>query len=349
VKRLIYITQAAHPEHPALGVVLPQLRALAARLDEIVIITAQAAPEVLPANCRVRYFTARTKLGRGLRFYRSYLPELARRPRAVLAHMCPIYAILAAPLARPLGIRVVLWFSHWRRSLKLRLAERLSTCVISPYEGSFPLASPKLVPIGHGIDLETFPCRNGAREHDGVLRALALGRYADSKGFTTLLRAARIAADRGLEFRLRIHGPVLTPGEREYRAELERLHDELQLDGIVELGDAVPRTQLPRLFDESDVLINNMRRGSPDKVAYEASAAGLPVLASSPTFDELFSSFHFSFERDDPESLADLLIKFSQLKADERRAIGMSLRARVEELHSLEAWADRVVAAAGLA
>ena len=109
------------------------------------------------------------------------------------------------------------------------------------------------------------------------------------------------------------------------------------------------RAELPRLFDESDVLINNMRRGSPDKVAYEASAAGLPVLASSPTFDELFSSFHFSFERDDPESLAELLIKFSQLGADERRAIGMSLRARVEELHSLEAWADRVVAAAGLA
>src|SRR3712207_8543280 len=34
------------------------------------------------------------------------------RPLAVLAHMCPIYAALAAPLARALGVPVLLWYTH---------------------------------------------------------------------------------------------------------------------------------------------------------------------------------------------------------------------------------------------
>jgi hypothetical protein len=70
------------------------------------------------------------------------------------------------------------------------------------------------------------------------------------------------------------------------------------------------------------------------------------VLASNPVFDALFDGFPLAFDRSSPESLAERLRWFTALDADERAEIGRTLRARVEERHSVETWADGVLAAA---
>ena len=73
---------------------------------------------------------------------RSLRELRARARRASLAHMCPIYAVLAAPLARPLGVRVLLWYTHWTRAATpRRLAERASNAVLTVDRRSFPLDS----------------------------------------------------------------------------------------------------------------------------------------------------------------------------------------------------------------
>ena len=127
--RLVVVTQQVDPASAVLGATVAKLRALAARVDELVVLADSAVDGALPGNCRVRLFRSRLRAGRGLRFETALARELARRPApaAVLAHMCPIYAVLAAPLARPLGVDVLLWFTHWRRSRLLATAERLST------------------------------------------------------------------------------------------------------------------------------------------------------------------------------------------------------------------------------
>jgi glycosyltransferase involved in cell wall biosynthesis len=112
------------------------------------------------------------------------------------------------------------------------------------------------------------------------------------------------------------------------------------------LGDAVPRARVPELFASSDVLVNNMEAGAPDKVVYEAAAACLPVLASNPVFDELFDGYPLHFERDSPESLAERLRWFGGLGEGERAEIGRTLRERVAERHSVDTWADGILAAA---
>ena len=90
----------------------------------------------------------------------------------------------------------------------------------------------------------------------------------------------------------------------------------------------MPRAQVPELFARSDVLVNNMAAGAPDKVVYEAAAACLPVLASNPVFDELFDGYPLLFERDYPESLADRLRWFAGLDAgDEPRSGGRCVSA----------------------
>ena len=340
--KIVFVTQQVDPAHPALAATVPKLAALARRVDEVAVLADGAVPGVLPANCRVHLFRAASRAGRGVRFEAALARELwPGRRTAVVAHMCPVYAVLAAPLARVLRVPVLLWFTHWRRSGLLRVAERLSTRVVSVDPRSFPLPSRKLVATGHGIDVREFEC---GESRAATLDVLALGRYSEAKGLETVLRAVSLVE----QARLRVHGPALTQGERQHRRALERLRDELALGDRALLGDPVPRSRVPELFAAADVLVNNMRAGAPDKVVYEACAACLPALASNPVFDELLPR-SLRFRRDDAAELAARLRAFAVLSADERAALGRTLRERVERSHSVESWADAIVRAARIA
>ena len=339
----MFVTQQVDPDHPALGATVAKIAALASRVHEVTVLADGAVPDALPENCRVRTFAAGSKPGRGLRFERALLRELRRpRPLAVIAHMCPIYAVLAAPLARPRRVPILLWYTHWHASSTLRWAERLANAVVSVDRRSFPIASPKVRAIGHGIDVGGFPCRDSAPSN-GALRALALGRYSPSKGLQTVVHAVRLAVDDGVDVRLEVHGPTLSELERDHRSTLGRLVDALDLGGRVALGDPLARADVPALYDRSDVLVNNMRAGAPDKVVYEAAASCLPVLASNPVFDGLLEE-RFRFGREEPAELADRLIGFASLEVEERRAVGRELRRRVEAEHAVERWAERLLA-----
>jgi glycosyltransferase involved in cell wall biosynthesis len=345
VSRVVFVTQQVDPAHPALAATVPKLKALAALVEEIVVLADGVVEEALPENCRVRTFRSAWRTGRGLRFEVALARELPRLRGggAVIAHMCPIYAVLAAPLVRPLRIPLVLWFTHWKASRLLRAAETVSTAVTSVDRRSFPLESEKLQAIGHGIDLGEFPCA-GPADGDRGLRLLALGRYSRAKGLDTVLRAVAEVPEASVA----VHGPVLSDDERVHRGELERLVRDLGLDGRVTLADAVPRSQLPELFRTHDALVNNMRAGAPDKVVYEAAASCVPVLASNPVFDSLLEPEQ-RFAREDVEGLAERIRALGRLAAGERAELGRRLRERVEESHSVESWARGILRAAGAA
>jgi len=349
VTRLVFITQQVDPGHPALAATVPKIRALAERCDEVVVLADRVIAGSLPANCRSRSFGARTRFGRGLRFELALLRELMRRPKphAIVAHMCPIYAVLAAPVARPLGVPILLWFTHWKGTRTLRLAERLSSVVVSVDRRSFPLPSTKVQAIGHGIDVDEFSTARPASPEPG-LRAVALGRYSPAKGLETVIRAVQLAVESGLDLRLEVFGPALNPAERAHRAELERLIAELGMDKRVALRHAVLRTEVPEVLARADLLVNNMEAGAPDKVVYEAAASGVPVVASNPVFDELLGGLPvaLSFPREDPQALAARFQGLAGLSSDERAALGLELRGRVVEGHSVRRWADRILQAA---
>jgi glycosyltransferase involved in cell wall biosynthesis len=340
--KLVFITQQVDPDHPALGATVPKIAALARRVDEVVVLADGAVPDALPANARVRTFGARTKAGRGLRFERALAAELrGLRGGAVVAHMCPIYAVLAAPLVRPLRIPLVLWYTHWRAGRLLRVAEHGATVVTSVDRRSFPLRSSKVRAIGHGIDLGEFACTD--HPADGALRLLALGRYSPAKGLREIVHAVAVT-----EARLTVHGPTLTPLEREHRETLGELVDALGVGDRIRLEGPVPRARVPELFADADLLVNNMRAGAPDKVVYEAAASCLPVVASNPVFDELLEP-ELRFNRDDPEDLVARLHAFQARDPVGRRELGRRLREHVAAHHSADSWADGILTAAGLA
>lgn len=340
MRRLVFVTQQVDPAHPALAATVPKLRALAERVDEVVVLADGAVGEVLPENTRVRLFRDRRKVGRGVRFETALARELTPRPIGVVAHMCPIYAVLAAPLARPIGVPVVLWYTHWHASTTLRAATILSNEIATVDRRTYPLESRKVRAIGHGIDLEEFPCR--PRPTNVELRLLALGRYSPAKGLEVVLRALRRLLDNGLGVRLDAYGPALSPLEERHRGELERLRDELRLGDSAQLHGPVDRSQVPDLLAANDVLVNNMRAGATDKVVFEAAASCVPVVASNPAFDRLLPD-ELRFAREDPGQLADRLAQFAGLSAEERSKLGRTLRETVAREHSVESWAARIL------
>lgn len=343
--RVVFITQHVDPAHPALAATLPKLEALARIVDEVVVLALTAQPRALPPNCRIHVFGKGNKLVRTARFAVA-LERAVRgeRPVVVVAHMVPLYAILAAPQVRLRRIPLLLWYTHWRATIALRLAERLVSGIASVDRRSFPLPSRKVSAIGHGIDLAEFRCREAPATRQ-ELRVLSLGRYSPAKGYETVIRAIGLAAAAGSPGRLRLVGPTLTDEERLHKQALAQLCTQLDLDHLVSLEDAVPRERVPALLADADVLVNNMRAGAPDKVVYEAAASCVPVVASNPVFDELLPEA-LRFHRDSPEELADRLRTLRSLAPDEVGQLGRGLRERVASGHTSDSWAAGLLAAA---
>lgn len=327
-RRLIVATQVVDPDHPFLGATVGKLRALAARLDELVVLADHGLPGVLPDNCRLVRFGPGSRAQRSRRFLTGLANELSPRPLGVLAHIVPRYALLAAPLVRPRRVPLLLWFTHWKPSRTLSLAERVSTAVLSVDERSFPLPSGKLHAIGHGVDTDMFACID--RPERSPLRAVALGRTSPAKGLETIARAAALA-----QVDLAVYGPSTTAEERAERARLVALG--------VRVEEPVAYSRVPALLASGDVLVNNMREGALDKVVYEAAATCMPVLASNSGFDDLLPP-ELRFAADDVDALALALRRLVEV---DRNALGHGLRQRVVAAHSADHWADRVLEVAG--
>lgn len=331
--RIVFVTQAADPAHPVLAATLPKIRALAARCDEVVVLADRIDERALPANVHGRSFAGPSQAARGARYVAALAPELLQRPVAVVAHMAPIYALLAAPLARPLRVPLLLWFTQQGAGGALRAAERVADVLLTVDRRSVPLSSPKVRAIGHGIDVAAIPCVPERRPP--LRRLLGLGRYAPVKGWDTALRALVELDDATLT----LHGPQLTNADRAYRPQLEQLAESLGVAGRVTFGDEVAYAHVPHLLGLADALVNPTHGNAADKVVYEAAAACLPVFAASPVFDSLLPDA-LRFHGDYPSSLAEKVRGY-------QGGAGPELRERVRAEHSVEHWAEQVLEAAG--
>ncbi|HET8892607.1 MAG TPA: glycosyltransferase [Gaiellaceae bacterium] len=327
---LVFATQAVDADDPVLGPTAAKVRALAARVDELVVLAERIDVDALPDNCRAVVVDAPLRALRGARFVTGIASAVVRRPLAVIAHMSPIYALLAAPLAKPLRVPIALWFTQQAGGPLLERAVRAADVVLTVDARAVPLHSPKIHPVGHGIDVAALPClpdRVAPRR-----RLLGLGRYAPVKRWDVVLRALTELPDTTLE----LHGPMLTAADRAHRPELEQLAAELGVSNRVTFGDAVPHGAIPELFAHADALVNATAGSSADKVVYEAAASCLPVFAASPVFDALL-----------PQGL-----RFDGTPGDLARRIrehaggqAVAIRLQVIAEHSVDGWAERVLAA----
>ena len=253
--KVVFVTQELDPSHAALAQSLDLVRALAGRVDELAVVTRELRWDAVPANATVRTFEARTRPGRVARFERALGASLPDAD-AVLVHMVPQFALLAAPLARVYRVPVAFWYTHWNASRALRLTTHVVDSILSVERSSFPLADSKVRGIGHAIDVDAFAAGPVIRAGRPT-RLLALGRTARWKGLGTLLDAFAIAVEWGMDATLEIRGPSLTGDEQLHRAEIAaRIGSEPHLHGRVELCEPVERARIPALLLAADVIVS---------------------------------------------------------------------------------------------
>jgi glycosyltransferase involved in cell wall biosynthesis len=343
VAKIVFITQVVDPSDPNLGATRAKIAALARRVDEVVVLCDRGSADALPVNCRVRTFGARRRSQRAYRFLAAIAAELRERPLAVIAHMIPLYVVVAAPLVRPRRVPLLLWYSHWRAHLVLRVAVAACTGIVTVDERSFPLRSSKVRGIGHGIDLAEFPCQPASSTKGRALRVLSLGRYTPPKKLDELIEGVRLARDRGVDVRIDLYGTTGAPRLEAYKSELETLVRSSGYADFATVGGPIPRTEVPAAYAGVDVVASNFF--SPDKIVLEACSSCRPVLASQQTFDRLFAGIEpsLAFERGRPETFAERIEALALLDDEERYNLGRELRERVSRQHSVETWASAIL------
>ncbi len=347
--RVLLITQTLDRQDSILGATHGLAEQLARRLERLYALQLWAGETALPTNVALRSMgkeRGATKPAQLATLTRAVRTLAARgQVDLVFAHMAPLYAIVAAPIARLSGVPTVLWYAHPHVDLKLRLATALVDRVASPTPEGFRVPTAKLTLTGHGVDTERFlpprtPCQ-------GPLRVLYAGRISRSKDVATFLRAARLALDQSPAGALRfaIIGRPGSPADEAYLAELRVLARSLGLEGALELGAAVPYPRMPEALAQCDLLVNLARTGSADKVVLEAmSCARVPLVCNRtfvPTLGE--DAERCLFRERDPGDLARQILRWAAASPEERQAVGQRLRAAVVREHSLSGLAERLV------
>ena len=291
----------------------------------------------------MRSFDGAKRWERAYRYLSALVEETRGRPLAVVGHMVPLYTVVAAPIVRARRIPLMLWYTHWKAHGVLRVASIVCTQLLSLDVRSFPLKSSKVHGIGHGIDLDEFPCQPLNPSAGRPLRVMSLGRYTAPKKLDELIEGVRIARERGLDARIDVYGTTGAPSLEAYKHELEEMVARPEYRDFATVGGAIPRTDLPPVYGEADIVASDFI--SPDKIVLEACASCRPVLASDKSFDRLFAGIEppLAFERGRPESFADRLEALAALSDEERYALGKELRERVRTQHSVETWADAII------
>ena len=343
MRKLVFITQVVDPADPNLGATRAKIAALARRLDEVVVVCDRGIEGVLPDNCRLRVFGARTRPQRAVRYVGAIVSELREPPVAVVGHMVPLYTIVAAPFVRLRRVPLVLWYTHWKGHAVLRIAMLLCTHLTSLDVRSFPLRSRKLYGIGHGIDLNEFPCQSVVPASGRAFRVMSLGRYSPPKKLDEMIEGVRLARSRGVDARIDLYGTAGSEQEAAYKRALEELVAQPEYSEFASVGGPILRTELPPVYAGADVVASDFI--STDKIVLEACASCRPVIASHPAFDTLFAGIEpsLAFERGRPETFADRVEALAALSDEQRHAIGETLRERVRTQHSVETWADAIL------
>jgi len=259
----------------------------------------------------------------------------------VFCHMNPEYTILAAPLARLFGKRVVSWYTHGTVSLRAKMMEKLTHVVLTASAESFRLPSKKVQVTGHGIDIEQF--KPADRQPSAELKLLTVGRISPTKDYESMIKALDVLRDAGdTQVRLDIIG---APGLAEHAGYLENLKKMASAMGLadrVTFVGALPHAQIPSRLQSADVFINLSGTGSVDKAVLEAMACGCIVLTSNEAFKSMLPK-ELMIEQNNPEALAAKIRPFIQLSNAEIDALRQRLRQIVVERHNLNQLAVTIV------
>lgn len=360
--KLLFLTQVLDRRDGVLGFVVRWIEEFAKHTDAVRVVALEVGDvSGLPANVDWVEIGRRGRVGRYLKYRRTLGEALGPGPRggfdAVLAHMVPRYALVAARPARRAGARLYLWYTHKGVDARLRRAVPMTLKTFTASEESLRVETGKRVVTGHGIDTEHFDLC--APSFDAPLRLLSVGRLTPAKDPLTVLRAVARLKQRGVDVRLDWVGGGLTSGDEEFRGVVSREVAELGLGDIAVFHGEVPYSEVDARFREAHILINASFTGSVDKVVLEAMAGRRPAVSCNDSFPPIFAglddpgafgeraaegrSAALLFPGGDDAALAERLERLVAMGPERLRALGEDLRRIVVRDHGVAALCERLI------
>lgn len=346
LQRLLLFNLATDEKDPILGFTVEWVRALAARVPNVDVITMRSGPTDLPENVRVYSIGKErgwTEARRLVEFYRRLGLLLHEQTYdACFAHMQERFALLAAPLLKLKHIPVTLWYTHPHSPLALRAAIRTVDRVITASSSSCRVPTSKLIVTGHGIDTDRFVPAFCDRSR---FRVVAVGRVTPIKRLELLVDAAAyLQSHRTQPLEVRLIGPTEI-ADINYEAALRRRALELGLASRVNFVGPLGTEELIAEFQAAEAVVSLTGRGSFDKSAIEGMSCALPLLTMNPDFAPhlLAAGMPGPIEDGNAKALGQAIGQLIDVPVKERRRWGLALRAEVVRAHSLQRLADRLV------
>lgn len=339
-RRLLVFNLRTDADDPLLGFTTVWLNALAQHYDAIDVLSTHVGRLAVAPNVRV--YSVGRKQGAGRvralgAFYARLLRLLvAHRYVACFAHMQPLFAVLAGVVLWAFGIKQTLWYTHKQRTRTLAWATRLSWRVVSADATSFPIATPKLRPLGHGIDT-VFYTPDGTAPASPA-RIVYVARLMPIKRHDLLLRALK-----GLPTAHAVLvGDVPSGEDVGYKHRLQALAQELGLGERVHFAGALTPEGVRDAYRAATLAVNLSPVGLFDKAALEAMACAVPTVTLNAAFAPVMGE-HAPRLLADEASLADAMARLLALPASERASIGRTLREGVQAQHSLPTLITRLM------
>jgi glycosyltransferase involved in cell wall biosynthesis len=255
--------------------------------------------------------------------------------------MSPIFAIVAWPLVRMFGAKLLLWYLHRSRTLKLRLALAMCDNLVTADADSLTVQGAKIISVGHGIDTERFSVPDRQPIQGRLLRILSVGRLSPIKNFETLIRAVEKLKKHGKDIQARIVGRAVMPGDKAYEDKLRLMTTDLGLDDVIEFIGFVPYREVSEQYSWADIIVGCTPHGGLDKSILEGMASGCIPLTSNDAMRSSLGSHSdmLVFRYGDVDDLAG---KIELLPPDDMGSYAADMRDEIIKNHNLPATVEKL-------
>lgn len=328
---MLIITQKVDKNDQLLGFFIEWISRFAGKFSKITALCLEKGEFDLPNNVEV------LSLGkdRGSNKFRQlttfYVLLTTLKYDAIFVHMNPIWVVLGGLLWRLMGKKIFFWYTSGGVTFKLKLAEKFANVIFTASKESFRLPSKKVIVTGHGIDTNLFkPDPAYQLKSLPAYKLLSVGRIAPVKNYETLIDAAKILKDRGINFSVTMIGEAPLERDQYYEVSIRGKIKKLGLESNFNFIGKVNHKDLPAYYQSHDIFVHLSKTGSVDKTLLEAMACGMKVLSSNDSA-RTFLAGDLLFKEDNLAELAEKIMAVSKNPVDEK------LREYIVNNHNLDA------------
>ena len=270
------------------------------------------------------------------------LVQILPKVDGIFIHMCSTYAIASFPLVRIFNKKMILWHTHKSIDWKLKLAEKYIDKILTASKESCRLKNRKKIEvIGHGIDTETFNPKPKSQKLKSALQDFIIispGRISLTKDQEVLIKAMDILVNKRniTDVKLQFIGSPIEDYEKQYLKKLKSLVKEKKLEDYIKFLGSILYAEMPKHYQDSDLVVNISHTGSIDKVVLEGMASGCLVLTCNEAFKDILDN-KYLFKKKNSQDLAEKIINLKSAREDRE------LREIVIKGHNLDNLIDKII------